>query len=166
MMHGREKSDPAIVADEADEQSRATGARSWWSQGRGPRGTRDSKARAGRRTGKACPRRWTAYGKPQGRGRRNGSPRSSTTSASTCSGWRSSRSSANAAPGVDGLTWQDYEADLEPKPRGSARPGPSGSVPGRCRPADGTYRRRTDGSGRWRSPPWRTRSSSGPRSRC
>ena len=41
----------------------------------------------------------------------------------------------NAAPGVDGLTWRDYEADLEPKPHGSARPGPSGSVPGLAVPA-------------------------------
>ncbi len=30
-----------------------------WSQGRGPRGTRASNARTGRRSGKACPRRWT-----------------------------------------------------------------------------------------------------------
>ena len=67
----------------------------------------------------------------------------------------------DAAPGVDGLTWQDYEADLEPQARGSARPGPSGSVPGAAVPADGTYRSRTAGSGRWRSPPWRTRSSRG-----
>ena len=36
----------------------------------------------------------------------------------------------DAAPGVDGLTWQDYEADLEPKLEDSARPGPPGSVPG------------------------------------
>ena len=114
MMHGREKSDSAIVA-----RSRRTKPgdrrRSRWSQGRGPRGTRTSKARAGRRTGKACHRRWNAYGKPQGNGRRNGSPRSSTISASTCSGWRSSRSRRDAAPGVDGLTWRDYEADLDRK---------------------------------------------------
>ena len=34
-------------------------------------------------------------------------------SISTCYGCRSSRSSGNAAPGVDGVTWQDYEAELE-----------------------------------------------------
>jgi hypothetical protein len=34
---------------------------------------RASKARAGRRTGKVCHRRWSAYGKSQGNGRRNGS---------------------------------------------------------------------------------------------
>ena len=71
MMHGREKSDPAIVATKpTNKAGRPAGSR--WSQGRGPRGTRASKARAGRRTGKACPRRWSAYGKRQGRGRRNG----------------------------------------------------------------------------------------------
>ena len=31
---------------------------------------RASNARAGRRTGQACPRCWSAYGKPQGRGRK------------------------------------------------------------------------------------------------
>ena len=41
----------------------------------------------------------------------------------------------DAAPGVDGLTWRDYEADLEPQARGSARPGPPGSVPGAAVPA-------------------------------
>ena len=66
MMHGREKSDPAIVADEADEQSRATGGGVGGAKGRKPRGMRASKARAGLRTGKACPRRWAAYGKQQG----------------------------------------------------------------------------------------------------
>src|SRR3954451_21288521 len=36
--------------------------RSWWSKGRGPRGTRVRTARAGLRTGQACHRGWTAYG--------------------------------------------------------------------------------------------------------
>ena len=63
MMHGREKSDPAIVARKP--ANNAGRRRSGWSEGREPRGTRASKARAGRRTGKACHRRWSAYGKPQ-----------------------------------------------------------------------------------------------------
>jgi RNA-directed DNA polymerase len=33
-----------------------------------------------------------------------------------------------AAPGVDGVTWQDYEADLEPNLEGPPRKGPTGSV--------------------------------------
>src|ERR1700675_1417687 len=62
-----------------------------------------------------------------------------------------------AAAGVDGVTWQDYEADLELRleelhgrvHRGAYRPQPSRR----------TCRRRTGRGGRWRSPPWRTRSS-------
>ena len=74
---------------------------------------RHSKARAGHRTGKACPRRWTAYDKWQGRGRRRSSPRSCTTSAWNTLRRRSFELKENAAPGVDGLTWQAYEADLD-----------------------------------------------------
>src|SRR5207302_8839690 len=77
---------------EADEQSRATGCGVGWSQVRRPRGMRASKARAGCKTGKVCHRRWSAYGKSQGNGRRNGSPRSSTISVSNSSGWHSSDS--------------------------------------------------------------------------
>ena len=69
-----------------------------------------------------------------------------------------------AAPGVDGMTWTDYEAELEPRlaalhdrvHRGSYRPLPSRH----------TYRRRTGGKDRWRSPRWRTRSSSALSSWC
>src|SRR5271154_4749603 len=62
-----------------------------------------------------------------------------------------------AAPGVDGMTWHDYEADLEPRiehlyrrvQRGAYRP---------HRRAGRTYRRPMGSSGRSRSPPWKTRS--------
>ena len=74
---------------------------------------RASKARAGHRVGKACHRRWNAYGKSQGKGRRSGSPRSSTTSTPSCSRRRSSNSSRTRHPAWIGLTWKDYEADLE-----------------------------------------------------
>ena len=53
MMHGREKSDPAIVAvkpaNKAQQSTVASIAveRSRWSEGRGPRGMRASKARTG-----------------------------------------------------------------------------------------------------------------------
>src|SRR5438034_2667754 len=43
--------------------------------------SRASKARTGHRDGSAWHKRWSAYGKPQGNGRRRGSLRSSTTSA-------------------------------------------------------------------------------------
>jgi hypothetical protein len=70
-----------------------------------------------------------------------------------------------AAPGVDGLTWQDDEADLEPGP-GTCTIGSTGGRTGPGRPADDPFRKRMDGPGLGRSRPWRTRSSSGPRSRC
>ena len=71
MMHGRGKSDLAIVAvkpannaEHPAEQSAVEELRrSQWSEGRRPRGMRASKARAGRRAGQACHRRWNAYGK-------------------------------------------------------------------------------------------------------
>jgi hypothetical protein len=46
----------------------------------------------------ACHRRWSAYGKLQGKGRRRGSPRSSTKSAPTCSKKRSSNSEKTPRP--------------------------------------------------------------------
>ena len=52
--------------------------RSGWSEGKGPRRTRDKPARAGPRAGQACPLDWTVYGQLQGWIGRNGSPRSST----------------------------------------------------------------------------------------
>src|ERR1700730_18165155 len=86
--------------------------RSGWSEGREPRGTRASKARVGRRTGKACHRRWSAYGKPQGKGGRSGSPRSHHLN---CAMLRTAffALKRDAAAGVDGVRWQDYEADLD-----------------------------------------------------
>ena len=52
MMHGREKSDSAIVARKPTNKA-GRPRRSRWSEGRGPRGTRASKARAGHRAGKS-----------------------------------------------------------------------------------------------------------------
>ena len=98
---------------EADEQSRATGCGAGGAKGGDQGECGASKARAGHRAGEPCHRRWSAYGKQQGKGRRRGSPRSSTTSASTCSTRHSSNSRKDAAPGVDGLTWPDYEQNLE-----------------------------------------------------
>ena len=72
----------------------------------------------------------------------------------------------DAAPGVDGVTWREYEAELEPRladlhgriHRGAYRPQPSR--------AGRTYRRRTAGSGRWRSLLSRIRSSRAPSPGC
>ena len=99
MMHDREKSDPAIVAEKPTNKAGQPAAE--LAEPRvGPRGTRAGKARTGRRDGSACHRRWNAYDKSQGKGRRRSSRRSSTTSASTYSGWRSSRSNAMRPPAL------------------------------------------------------------------
>ena len=89
MMHDREKSDPATVAGKPTNKAVPTAAESVEPRA-GPRGTRASKARTGHRDGSACHKRWNAYDKSQGKGRRNGSPRSFTTSMSIFSGSRSS----------------------------------------------------------------------------
>ena len=115
MMHGRGKSDSAIVAYEADEQGGAIRCGVGGAKGRDQGECEPAKHAPGAGAGKACHRRWTAYGKLQGKGRRNGSPRSSTTSASTCFGLAFFALKRDAAAGVDGLTWRDYEADLERK---------------------------------------------------
>ena len=83
MMHGREKSDPAIVARKPANNAGQPAAERVERRA-GTEGTRASKARAGRRTGKACHRRWSAYGKPQSKEGGSGSPRSSTTSTQQC----------------------------------------------------------------------------------
>src|SRR5207245_8972267 len=74
---------------------------------------RGSKARAGHSTGEPCHRRWSAYGKLQGKGRRRSSPRSSITSVLTTSKRRSLNSRRMLHLGVDGLTCRDYEQHLE-----------------------------------------------------
>ena len=89
MTNGPKKSDLAKVAEKPTNKAGWRRWRSRWSEGRGPRGTRASKARTGRSAGFACHRRWSAYVKQQGQGRRNGSLRCSTTSASICFGCRS-----------------------------------------------------------------------------
>ncbi len=51
----------------------------------------------------------------QGKREKSGSPRSSTTSTSTLLRAAFFALKRGAAPGVDGVTWRDYEADLEPR---------------------------------------------------
>ena len=96
MMNEPRKSDPAIVAGRPTNNANRKMAAE--PVERGPRGTRTSKARAGRSAGYACHKRWSAYVKQQGRGRRNGSLRCSTTSTSIFCGCRSTRSSAGLLP--------------------------------------------------------------------
>src|SRR5450759_5050705 len=68
-----------------------------------------------------------------------------------------------AAAGADGVTWGAYRQDLEAR---ICTVGSTAAPTGRDHREGCTYRRRTGGFGRSASPAWRTRSSSGPSSRC
>src|SRR6516162_8930638 len=101
MMHGHEKSDPAIVAMKpankveqlAAEQSAAEPTAAEPVEPRvGTKEMRASKPCPGHRARPACHMRWSAYGKSQGKGRRRSSSRSPTTSASIFSRTRSTNS--------------------------------------------------------------------------
>ena len=70
-----------------------------------------------------------------------------------------------AAPGVDGVTWQDYGEALEDTFRICTPESSEGRIE-RDRLAECSSRRPTGGCDRSASPRWRTRSSSGPSSRC
>jgi hypothetical protein len=69
----------------------------------------------------------------------------------------------NAAPGVDGLTWEAYEADLTSR---TCTHGCTEERTGRKPPGGSTYPSRMGGSGHSRSRRLRTRSSRGRRLRC
>jgi RNA-directed DNA polymerase len=71
----------------------------------------------------------------------------------------------DAAPGVDRMTWKDYEADLECNLE-DCTTGSIGERIGRCRAGGSTYPNRTADNARSRSPLWRTRSSNGQWPRC
>ena len=71
----------------------------------------------------------------------------------------------DAAPGVDGLTWRTYEADLDRNLTDLHERVHRGAYRAR-RHAGRTYQRWTGNSARSRSLPWRTRSSNGLLSRC
>ncbi len=60
----------------------------------------------------------------------------------------------DAAPGVDGMTWEACTRRSKQERTG------------RYRPAGATFRRKTAASARWRSRPWKTRLSRGRRRRC
>ena len=97
MMHGREKSDSAIVAVKPTNKAIPTAA-----EPVEPRAGAKGNARQQSTLRTQCRKRVSqalgAYGKPQGNGRRGSSLHSSTTSVSTACGWRSSRSNAMPPP--------------------------------------------------------------------
>src|SRR6478752_2817738 len=112
MMHGRQKSDLGVVAQKLANKLGRPGAESV-ERRPGPRGTWSGYTRPGLRPGLACPSDLTVYGKQQGNARRSGSRRCFTTSTPICSGESFFWLQRKAAAGVDGVTWQDYERDLE-----------------------------------------------------
>ena len=141
MMHGHEKSDPEIVAmgsRRSREKPRKCGptAAELVERRAGTKGNagQQSTLRAQDRVGvsQALDRIRQAARQT----RRNGSPRFSTTSTPKHCAWRSNALKKDAAPGVDGVTWSDYEVDLERKleelhdrvHRGAYRPQPSRRV--------------------------------------
>jgi hypothetical protein len=77
MTHGREKSDPSIVAVKLANKTGRPEAESV-ERREGAEGNRESNASAGLRAGKACPRSLTAYEKRVVKEERNGSPHCST----------------------------------------------------------------------------------------
>ena len=110
MMHDHGKSDIAIVAVKPTNKAGATGCGVGGAKGGGQGECASAKHGPGTVAGEPCHKRWSAYGKPQGKGRRRSSPRSSTTSALTISQRHSSELKETAAPGVDGLTCRDLRA--------------------------------------------------------
>ena len=164
MMHGREKSDPAIVA------RKPTNA-------------------AGRPAAEPVERRAGAEGNADQRRTRRAQDRASVSQAlgrvrHAARQGKKARFTAllhqvnvdtlrlafyalkrTAAPGVDGVTWQDYEAELEPRLEDLHRRVHRGAY--RPQPSRRTYIPKADGRQRpLRSPPWKTRSSRALPLRC
>ena len=72
----------------------------------------------------------------------------------------------DAAPGVDGMTWETYEQDLDRRIEDLHARVQSRSVPGASRPVGATFRRKTAASARSRSRRSKTKSSREPWRRC
>jgi len=72
----------------------------------------------------------------------------------------------DAAPGVDGITWETYEKDLDRRSRICTRGSKKEERTGRYHPVGATFRRKMAASARWRSPLSRTKSSRELRLRC
>src|SRR5215510_7937540 len=74
---------------------------------------RASKARTGPRTGQPCHRRWSAYGKSRRKGRKERFIALFHHISIDLLDEAFYELKENAAAGVDGLTWRDYEQNLE-----------------------------------------------------
>jgi RNA-directed DNA polymerase len=69
-----------------------------------------------------------------------------------------------AAPGVDGRTWQGYKQNLEANLADLHRRIHQGTY--RALPSRRQYIPKSDGNARWESPPWKIRSFNGPWWKC
>src|SRR5215213_2166844 len=67
----------------------------------------------------------------------------------------------DAAPGVDGVTWETYEQDLDRQIEDCTH-GSEAERTGRSHPGGATFRRKMAASARWRSRRWKTKSSREP----
>src|SRR5688572_16913555 len=112
-MDGRGKSDDPVVPAKPANNAQDGAAESV--EGRGSaEGNVASETRSRHRAGTSARLvTWLACAERHERTRTHGSPRSCTTSTSTVCGRHIGRSVRRPAPGIDGVTWRDYGADLE-----------------------------------------------------
>ena len=150
MMHAQGKSDSSVVPTKPPNNDRRNRRRRRWREDSWPRGTRSSATHPGLSARSACPASSSGYVKQHSRIRKLRftallhhvvSPRHA------CA--RLSRPEAQAAPGVDGETWQHYGERLEDNLHDLAAPPPSeGAYRAQPSSTQRTSRRRTGGNGR------------------
>ena len=128
MMHGRGRSDAAVVALKPTNKAERSAAEPVEPRAEAKGNASQQNTRRTLEPGKRDPGAGAHTAKQQGKRRRRSSPRSSTTSASNLLEMAFFELKENAAPGVDGLTWRDYEQNLEGNLEDSACSGPSRSI--------------------------------------
>ena len=146
MMNGREKSDSAIVAMKPANKAGKPAAE-WVEPRAGTKGNTDQQSTRRAQNRASVSQGWNVYGKLQGSGRRRRF--TALLHHVTIDRLRESffALKRNAAPGVDGMTWRDYEAGSGEHLRGPACAGPKWSVPGTAQ-SGGQYIPKPDGQQR------------------
>ena len=147
-------------------RTKATSLRRWWREGAQPKGTPNRTPHSGHRAGIVV-RRWAckAYVRRRAGIGGCGSRRSCITLRHSYSMDSFYSLQKNAAAGVDGVTWREYEKILPQRvPRCIRRS--MLELIGRHHPGGYTFPKRMADSARWGSPRSRTRSCNRPSSRC